>query len=119
MDDDNDIGGGEDATGKEATPAALASDAQFELGAVARYLFLATSSPASIEERGVGGEEYIAVVASDGMFARVLSWLLVASNWPDSKVCVKAASLGVKMLDFVSCLPPSSLFLARSTKTKI
>uniref|UniRef100_A0A5K3EH25 Xpo1 domain-containing protein n=3 Tax=Mesocestoides corti TaxID=53468 RepID=A0A5K3EH25_MESCO len=36
----------------------------------------------------------------DGMFARMASWLTAAANWPDSKVCTKAAILLVKVIDF-------------------
>ena len=38
------------------------------------------------------------------MFVRITSWLAVAAaSWLDSKVCVKAATILVKVIDFVSC----------------
>ncbi|VDM18788.1 unnamed protein product [Hydatigera taeniaeformis] len=34
------------------------------------------------------------------MFVRISSWLMAATTWPDSKVCTKAATLLVKVIDY-------------------
>ena len=79
----------------EAAPASATSNAPttvVEFGPIARALLLTE-----------GG-------ADDGgaMFVRISSWLILATaNWPDSKVCVKAATLLVKIIDFVSFHIPS------------
>ncbi len=86
--DENAVADGDGESMDQADDAAN-KEPPVDLGPVATALFSSNVSD--------GG-----LITSDGMLARVLSWLLASANWPDSKVCAKAVKLCVKILDFVS-----------------
>ncbi|KAL5109496.1 Exportin-5 [Taenia crassiceps] len=64
-----------------------------------------TAAPAPIEFGPVARAFLVDWGASDSgnrgeMFVRIASWLTAAITWPDSKVCIKAATLLVKVIDY-------------------
>ncbi|VDL59813.1 unnamed protein product [Hymenolepis diminuta] len=71
----------EDAQQQESSSQANSLNTSF--GPVAASLFISNTN-------GTSGE----------MLLRFSSWLIAAINWPDSKVCAKAAQLLVKIIDY-------------------
>lgn len=81
------VEGGTEPEGEAGVTAAAAASAPIEFGPVARAFLIDWGANGS-GDRG-------------GMFVRIVSWLTSAVTWPDSKVCTKAATLLVKVIDYV------------------
>lgn len=70
---------------KQQEGSSQANSLNTSFGPVAASLFLSNTNGTSRE-----------------MLLRFSSWLIAAINWPDSKICAKAAQLLVKIIDYVS-----------------
>ncbi|VDK34247.1 unnamed protein product [Taenia asiatica] len=80
----------------------VATSAPIEFGPVARAFLVEWGANGS----GDRGE----------MFVRIASWLTAAITWPDSKVCTKAATLLVKVIDYTLGRDGSSTHLTLPTE---